>query len=55
MKTSRGTSSGLREIGSEWRPKGEPEKVNVHDFIDKELGKLTPYGVYDVAAECQGG
>ena len=35
---------------AEWRPKGEPEKVNVHDFIDKELGKVTPYGVYDVAA-----
>ena len=31
-------------------PKGQPEKVNVHDFIDKELGKVTPYGVYDMAA-----
>ena len=29
---------------------GAPEPVNVHDFIDKELGKVTPYGVYDVAA-----
>ena len=28
----------------------EPEKVNVQDFIDKELGKVTPYRVYDVAA-----
>ena len=36
--------------GREWRPKGSPEQVNVHDFKDKELGKVTPYGVYDVAA-----
>ena len=36
--------------GREWRPKGSPEPVNVHDFKDKELGKATPYGVYDLAA-----
>ena len=36
--------------GREWRPGGDPERVNVHDFKDKELGKVTPYGVYDVAA-----
>ncbi len=36
--------------GREWRPKGSPEPVNVYDFIDKELGKVTPYGVYDVGA-----
>src|SRR5512142_2497548 len=36
--------------GREWRPAGDPEPVNVHDFIDKELGKVTPYGVYDIAA-----
>ena len=35
--------------GREWRPRGEPEQVNVYDFIDKKLGKVTPYGVYDVA------
>ena len=40
----------FRNGGAGWRPTGEPEKVNVHDFIDKELGKVTPYGVYDVAA-----
>lgn len=34
--------------GREWRPKGEPEQVRVHDFIDKELGKAIPYGVYDI-------
>ncbi len=36
--------------GSDYRPKGSPSRVNVHDFIDKELGKAAPYGVYDVAA-----
>ncbi len=36
--------------GREWMPKGEPEKVNVYDFIDPEQGKVTPYGVYDVTA-----
>ena len=36
--------------GREWRPKGEPEEVRVHDFPQPELGRVTPYGVYDVAA-----
>jgi transposase len=36
--------------GRQWRPAGEPVAVNVHDFLDKELGKAIPYGVYDVAA-----
>ena len=31
-------------------PKGVPEAVGVHDFIDPQLGKVAPYGVYDVAA-----
>ena len=34
--------------GREWHPTGEPEQVKVHDFIDRELGKANPYGVYDV-------
>ena len=33
--------------GSEWLPKGSPEEVKVHDFIDPEKGKGIPYGVYD--------
>jgi hypothetical protein len=33
--------------GRELRPKGEPEKVRVHDFIDPGLGRATPYGIYD--------
>ena len=39
-----------RNGGREWQPKGKPEKVKVHDFIDKDLGKAIPYGVYDMAA-----
>jgi hypothetical protein len=34
--------------GQEWYLQGNPEKVRVHDFIDKELGKVAPYGVYDL-------
>jgi hypothetical protein len=34
--------------GREWRPQGEPEEVRVHDFLDKQLGKVIPYGVYDL-------
>jgi hypothetical protein len=34
--------------GREWQPAGEPVPVRVHDFLDKELGKAIPYGVYDV-------
>jgi Rhodopirellula transposase DDE domain len=36
--------------GTDWRPKGDPLRVNVHDFEDKKLGKVVPYGVYDVGA-----
>ena len=37
-----------RNSGREWRPKGCPEEVKVHDFVDKELGRAIPYGVYDL-------
>ena len=40
----------FKNAGREWRPKGEPELVRVHDFKDKQLGKAIPYGVYDIAA-----
>jgi Rhodopirellula transposase DDE domain len=33
--------------GREWQPQGSPEPVRTHDFEDKTLGKVTPYGVYD--------
>ena len=38
----------FKNAGRQWRPQGHPEKVRVHDFIDKELGKVAPYGVYDL-------
>ena len=34
--------------GQEWQKKGQPEEVNTHDFADKDLGKVVPYGVYDL-------
>jgi len=40
----------FKNNGKEWRPKGEPEPVRVYDFIDKKLGKVNPYGVYDSTA-----
>jgi hypothetical protein len=39
-----------RNGGCDYRPKGDPRRVNVHDFEDKKLGKVVPYGVYDVTA-----
>jgi hypothetical protein len=38
----------FKNNGREWRPKGSPELVNVHDFIDPELSRAVPYGVYDI-------
>jgi len=35
--------------GSDYRREGCPDKVKVHDFVDKELGKVAPYGIYDLA------
>jgi transposase len=39
----------FKNAGREWDPKGEAVKVQVHDFPDKELGKVAPYGVYDLS------
>jgi Rhodopirellula transposase DDE domain len=36
--------------GREWQPTGHAEQVRVHDFLDRQLGKAIPYGVYDIAA-----
>ena len=35
--------------GREWRRKGEPEEVNIYDFVDRDLGKAIPYGVFDLS------
>jgi hypothetical protein len=37
--------------GKEYQPTGAPTRTKVHDFIDPEMGKAIPYGVYDVAAD----
>src|SRR6266581_3434067 len=36
--------------GAEWRPRGQPERVNVHDFPSDAAGKAIPYGIYDLGA-----
>jgi len=36
--------------GREWHPQGKPEEVRTHDFMDRDLGKVNPYGVYDPTA-----
>jgi hypothetical protein len=36
--------------GQEWEPKGQPRRVKSKDFPDKKLGKVAPYGVYDLVA-----
>lgn len=40
----------FRNGGREWHPLGKPERVRVHDFKDKKLGKAIPYGIYDLAS-----
>ena len=39
----------FKNAGTEWFLKGNAPEVNVYDFIDEELGKAVPYGVYDIA------
>lgn len=39
----------LKNPGQEWRPKGKPREVDVHDFPDPRKGKAVPYGVYDLS------
>ena len=38
----------FRTTGREWRRKGTPELVNIHDFINRKLGRAVPYGIYDI-------
>ncbi len=44
------TSTVMRTSPQEWQPKGQPEEVRVYDFPIPGLGRVTPYGVYDLAA-----
>jgi hypothetical protein len=36
--------------GRDYQPRGQPAPVRVYDFVDKELGRASPYGVYDLTA-----
>jgi len=38
----------FKNAGRQWLPKGQALEVRVHDFLDKDLGKAIPYGVYDL-------
>jgi transposase len=40
----------FKNAGREWRPHGQPQPVQVHDFVQPELGRAIPYGVYDLGA-----
>lgn len=39
----------VKNAGQEWLPSKTPTEVKVYDFVDKDLGKAIPYGVYDIA------
>jgi hypothetical protein len=41
----------FKNAGQDWHPKGQPERVKVHDFEDEKLGKAIPYGVYDIGQD----
>jgi transposase len=41
----------FKNAGREWRPTGDPVLVRTKDFKDKQLGKVNPYGVYDLALD----
>ncbi len=40
----------FKNAGREWRPQGEPEEVQVYDFLSKAIGRAVPYGIYDIAS-----
>lgn len=38
----------FKNTGKEYRRKKDARKVLDHDFLDAELGKVAPYGIYDI-------
>jgi hypothetical protein len=48
--TKKENAGNFKNGGAEYAPRGEPERVSVHDFADEELGKVVPYGIYDLTA-----
>ena len=51
LKVFQAQLGAFKNGGSDYRPKGDPRRVKAHDFEDKALGKVVPYGVYDLAAD----
>ena len=47
MQKRRNSESEYKQTGQEWEPSGQPTLVKMHDFADKQLGKIIPYGIYD--------
>ncbi len=45
-----GDVPGYKNAGREWQPEGKPERAGVHDFLDPDMPKAVPYGVFDVGA-----
>ena len=41
----------FKNVGQEWRPKGQPVATRTHDFPGDSVGKAVPYGVYDLTAD----
>jgi hypothetical protein len=40
----------FKNAGREWRPQGDPEEVQVYDFLSKAFARAVPYGIYDIAS-----
>ncbi len=40
----------FKNAGRTWRPQGDPDEVQVYDFLSRAVGRAIPYGVYDLAA-----
>ncbi len=45
-----GAEPGYKNNGRDYQPKGQPVRVGVHDFPDKDMPKAIPYGIYDIGA-----
>jgi hypothetical protein len=44
----------FKNVGQEWRRKGNPRRVSLPDFVNQELSKVSPYGVYDLSRNTGG-
>ena len=51
LKVFQAQLGAFKNGGSDYRPQGDPRRVKAHDFEDKALGKVVPYGVYDLAVD----